>query len=462
MATPPLTVGRSVTTIAFCVPIARIEHSMTSSSQNEPSYGATAGRLRVFSALRYREYRLFWLGAVFSNLGIWALMAGRLWLMHDLTGSPLMLGIMTISNTGPVLLLAMWGGVVADRVNRLKLMTFTRAMFSLQALLTGVLIAFEVIQPWHLIAISLATGVLLSFDIPSRQAILPNLVDKEDLLNAIVLYSFIFGGAAIIGPMVFVPMVNLLGMDGLFFYVGITYALTVVSLLMMKPMPPSSDRDKGNLWEGLLAGFSYIRGHRVVLSLIGIGVAAGIFGSSFGTLLPVFAAQVLEGGLGSYGLLLLSMGAGGLIGTVALALFGNLKNSTALQLLTGVGFGLGLAVFSRISWLPASVAVIGLVGGASAAFGMINNTLLQSILDDDFRGRVMSIHQLGWGVSAVGGFLMGLLAEVAGAPFALSLSGLATAVATGTLALSVARGLRDESRLAAASVPSDLETTSGG
>jgi MFS family permease len=373
-----------------------------------------------------------------------------------------MLGLLTISSTGPVLLLVMWGGVVADRVNRLKLMTFTRAMFSLQALLTGVLVAFEVIQPWHLIAISLFTGILLSFDIPSRQAILPNLVEKGHLLNAIVLYSFIFSGAAVIGPMIFVPMVSSLGMDGLFFYVGITYALTVVTLLMMTPMPAKSGRDRSNMWEGLLDGLSYIRGHRVVLSLIGIVVVAGIFGSSFGTLLPVFAAQILEGGLESYGLLLISLGVGGLTSTVALALFGNLKNLTTLQLVTGVGFGLGLAVFSRISWLPASVAVIALVGGASAAFAMINNTLLQSIVDDEFRGRVMSIHQLGGAVSAVGGFLMGLLAEVAGAPFALGLSGLVTAIAIGTLALSVASRLRAGSLLAAASFPREPETTGDG
>ena len=133
-------------------------------------------------------------------------MAGRLWLMHELTNAALMLGLLAISSTGPILLLSMWGGVVADRVNRLKLVTFSRGMFSLLALLTGLLIAVDVIRPWHLIAISLATGVLLSFDIPSRQAILPNLVDREHLFNAIFLYSFLFGGSAVIGPTYFAPL----------------------------------------------------------------------------------------------------------------------------------------------------------------------------------------------------------------------------------------------------------------
>ena len=408
----------------------------------QPKGPVSSGRLQVFSAFRYREYRLFWIGAAFSNLGIWALMAGRLWLMHDLTGSPLMLGLLTVSGTGPILLLAMWGGVIADRVNRLRLITSTRAMFSALAILTGVLIAFDVIQPWHLIAIALATGVLLSFDIPSRQAILPNLVRKDDLLNAIVLYSMIFGSASIIGPALFAPMVNLLGMNGLFFYVGIAYALTVATLLLMKPMPRNLPDSESSLWDDLRAGLSYIQHDRAIVSLIGIGVVTGIFGSSFGTLLPIFADKILKGGVENYSLLLLASGAGGLVGTMALAFFGNLRNSMALQLLTGVGFGLALAVFSRITWLPASLVVISLVGGSSSAFGTINNTLLQSIIADEYRGRVMSIHQLGWGASAFGGLLMGFLAQTVSAPFTLTLCGLVTAVATAMLTISARRGIR--------------------
>ena len=420
---------------------------------------AFPGRLQVFSAFRYREYRLFWLGAAFSNLGIWALMAGRLWLMHDLTKSPLMLGLLTISGTGPILLLSMWGGVVADRVNRLKLMTFTRAMFSLLALLTGVLVALDIIRPWHLIVISLATGILLSFDIPSRQAILPNLVDREQLLNAIVLYSFLFGASAVVGPAYFAPLVNLWGLEALFFFVGISYALTVAMLVMMKPMPNVADVGNRGLWQDLFAGLSYIKGHRVVLSLIGIGVVAGLFGMSFSTLLPVFADKILEGGVEGYSYLLLGSGVGGLAGTALLAFFGNMKNSSLLQIVTGIGFGLTLALFSRITWLPASVAVIVVVTGCSSAFGMINNTLLQSIVHDQFRGRVMSIHQLGWGASAIGGFLMGFIAQSVSAPFALTLCGLVTAAATGTFSSFAYRGRNSTPQAFRRDIPGKTEAT---
>ena len=219
---------------------------------------ASRSRFRLFTALRYREYRLFWLGGAFSNIGMWALIFGRLWLMHDLTDSPFMLGVVTTSSLGPVLLLSLWGGVIADRVNRLRLVTVTRAMFAALALLTGVLVATDVIQPWHLIVISLGTGALLSFDIPSRQAMLPNLVPEEHLVNAIAVYSFLFAGSAIIGPGFFAPLVNIWGLEGLFFLIGVAYALTVVMLLMMKPLPQNSSLVKGGLWRGLKDGLRYV------------------------------------------------------------------------------------------------------------------------------------------------------------------------------------------------------------
>ena len=157
------------------------------------------------------------------------------------------------------------------------------------------------------------------------------------------------------------------------------------------------------------------------------------FGSSFGTLLPVFADTVLQGGVETYGNLLLASGIGGLSGTILLILFGRLKDSALLQVVTGLTYGVGLLLFSQITYLPASLSFILIVGAASTAFGTINNTLLQSIVDDEFRGRVMSIHQLGWGSSAIGGLLMGTLAQAISAPFALGVSGVAVALGATSL-----------------------------
>ena len=393
-----------------------------------------------FAAFRYTSYRLFWIGNAFSNIGIWALIAGRLWLMHQLTDSPLMLGLVTFAGLGPILLLSMWGGVVADRVNRMRLVVITRALFAFTALLTGILAATDIIEPWHLLAISLANGVLLSFDIPCRQAIVPNLVPRQHLMNAVVLQSLLMSGSTVIGPFLFAPLVRTLDIEGVFFFVGGMYVGTVVMFALVDPQPHIGDRKRTKPWRDLVEGFDYIRGSTTIVSLVALGILAGVFGSSFGTLLPVFADTVLGGGVETYGNLLLASGIGGLSGTILLILFGRLKDSALLQVASGLMFGLGLLLFAQITYLPASLSFILVVGAASTAFGTINNTLLQSIVDDEFRGRVMSIHQLGWGSSAIGGLLMGSLAQAVSAPFALSLSGVAVALGATSLTVLAMRG----------------------
>jgi MFS family permease len=415
---------------------------MMSMPAGTPPETPAASRFRVLAAMRYREYRLFWLGGAFSNLGMWALIYGRLWLMYDLTDAPLMLGVATISSLGPVLLLSVWGGVIADKVDRLRLVTVSRALFSLLALLTAALVATDVIRPWHLIAISLSTGVLLAFDIPSRQAMLPNLVPKEHLVNAIAVYSFVTAGSAIIGPGIFAPLVNFWGLEGLFFLIGIVYALTVVMLLLMKPVPRQTANDGSTLWQGLLEGLTYVRGHRMILSTLMVGVIGGIFGMSFETLLPIFADQVLAGDVYVYSWLLLAAGVGGLIGTVILAWIGNPGNAVTIQLVAGLGLGLGLLAFSQIDWLPASVGIMALVGGSSVTFLTINNTIVQNLVTEEFRGRVMSLHQLTWGVTSIGGLLMGSLAQLVDAPFALVVGGLVTASGTVVVSTLVLRQWR--------------------
>ena len=145
----------------------------------------------MLAGLKFREYRIFWIGNATSNIGIFMLMAGSLWLMNELTNAVLYLGILTFTGLGPILVLSMWGGVIADRVNRVRLVTITRGCFSATALITGLLVALNVIQPWHLISISLINGILLSFDIPSRQAMVPNLLPREHLVNAFALQSML-------------------------------------------------------------------------------------------------------------------------------------------------------------------------------------------------------------------------------------------------------------------------------
>ena len=387
-------------------------------------------RLHVFSVLKSRDYRLFWIGGLFSNLGIWALIAGRLWLMQILTDSALMLGVLTLSSLGPVVIFSMWGGVIADRVNRLKLMVITRLLFGIQAFLTGLLITLNIIEPWHLIAISIFSGFLLAIDIPSRQAIIPNLVTQNNVMNAVVLYSLLHSGAAAVGPAFLKPLVANWGLDGLFYFVGITYILTFIMLIMITSAPHISTRSNEKFFTGFTQGLKYIGNNKSIMYLLIVGIVGGVFGSSFGTLLPVFADKILNGDFQTYDNLLFSIGVGGAIGTLSVAIFGKVRNAVSIHIITCIIFCTGLLIFSNLTWLPACMVFLSLVGGATSAFGTINHSLLQVLVPDNFRGRVMSIQQLSWGSSAIGGLILGALAQYVNTPFSLSSSAIVTFVIT--------------------------------
>jgi MFS family permease len=393
-------------------------------------------------SLRYREYRIFWVGNASSNIGIWMLGAGRLWLMYKLTNSEMMLGLLTFASVGPILLLSMWGGVIADRVDRVRLVTVTRAMFAVTAILTGALVTFNIILPWHLLAISLCNGVLLSFDIPCRQAIVPNLIPRQHLVNAISLQSMLGSGSAILGPSLLPLMIHLWNIDGVFFFVGSAYAFTTLMFAGLKSHPLPKDSKATSPWTDLLSGFSYIRSRQVVVALISIGMVTGLFASSLPTLLPFFATDILNGDIRTYSILLLSSGIGGMTGALALASFAALRHSSFVQILTGGCLGMGFMALAGISWIPAAIAAIAIIGACSVSFGTINSTLLQSLLDDAYRGRVMSIHQIGWGASAIGGILVGVLAELVNVPFTFLLCGVITTVSIGALSIFVSRRLK--------------------
>ena len=377
----------------------------------------------MLTALKFRDYRIFWIGNATSNIGIFLLMAGSLWLMHELTNSALYLGILTFTGLGPILVLSMWGGVIADRVNRVRLVTITRGCFSATALIIGLLVTLNVIQPWHLIFISLINGILLSLDIPSRQAMVPNLLPREHLLNAFALQSILGTGSAIIGP-VFLPFIEKLwGIEGVFMVIGVAYAFTAVMFSKLSKQEIYATGKVQKPWRDLIEGFSYIKDHGVMIALISIGIVAGVFTSSYTTLLPVFAQDILGGDVQGYGNLLLSSGIGGMVGAIVIAQFAKSGDFNLIQTTSGIGLSLTLVVFAVNGNFILAVISIAVVGAFGVVFSTINNTFLQNMIADEYRGRVSSIHQLGWGASAFGGLLLGFLAQTFGPQFGLSLCG---------------------------------------
>ena len=373
----------------------------------------------MFIAFRYRDYTYFWLGGAFSNIGMWTLIHARLWLMNDLTDSEIMLGLVTMTALGPTIVLSVWGCVLADRINRLKLVMISRACFAILAFLTAALIMSNLITPWQLLGISLATGFLLSFDIPSRQAMLPNLVEKRHMVNAIALYSFLSVASSILGPGFFGPLVKLAGIEGLFILIGISYLLTVYMMALMNPDPHGHRQTGGNMAADLLDGLRYVKTHNGIFSLLIMGIVTGIFGMSFINLLPVFAKDILGSDVNGYSLLLFALGFGGILGVFIVARLTKDATGSKFLIVGGIGFSLFLMAFSQSTSLEIALILIGFLGLFELVFQTTNKILVQSMVEEKFRGRVMSVHQLTWGSPAFGGLIMGSIAQFSNVTIAI-------------------------------------------
>ena len=405
-----------------------------------------------FAVFGYREYRLFWIAAAFSNVGMWTLIYGRLWLMRSLTDSEILLGSVTAATMAPVMVFSVWGGVVADTVNRLRLLRFTRFLFAIAGLVTAVLIATDVIVAWHLLAISAVTGVMLAFDIPTRGAMVASLVPKEQLPSAISLYSVVFGGAAILGPSLFHPLVSAVGMEGLFFIVSASYVLTVLTLLRMdhKPHFAGKDGERATVTEttpktvgreplskkvrarvrDMVDGIKFVRRESAIAVIIGYGIIIGIVATPLETLLPVVTQEVYNGDTATYGRLLLAIGIGGLVGTFGITLIGTRSKPPLYLALGGVSVGICYIAFGAVDMLMFALAIAGALGGLSVVKGTMSTTVVQTLTSDAFRGRVMSLMNFTWGAQALGALVMGTLAQLWGAPFAFIVAGIAAIVAT--------------------------------
>ncbi|MBN4065005.1 MFS transporter, partial [Dehalococcoides mccartyi] len=279
------------------------------------------------------------------------------------------------------------------------------------------------VEPWHILAVSVVTGTLLAFDIPSRAAMVATIVPKEHLAGAIALYSIVFGAAAIVGPILIEPLVSAWGYEGLFYIIGTAYALTVVTLFTMKTKGHKVAATSRTAIGGLLQGFTYLKGQRSISSVILLGVTLGIFGTSFDTLLPVFADEIYGSGLDVGGSLLLGAGVGGLATTTAITIIGKRVRPALYLIIAGVGLGAAQLTFAQIDVLSIAVFVAGFIGGFKVVLGTMNATVIQTLVDEEYRGRVMSINQFTWGASALGGLMMGYLAQRFDAPTAMTLGG---------------------------------------
>jgi MFS family permease len=374
-----------------------------------------------FRALRHRDFRLFWSGQLVSLVGTWMQSVAQGWLMHRLTASAMMLGLLGFCQFLPVTLFSLWAGVIVDRVDRRRMLLITQSCALVQAVALAALTSTGHIQPWMVLALAFAFGVFNAFDLPARQSVLVDLVDgdRHDLTNAIALNSAAFNTARIIGPAFAGVLLATVGEAGCFWLNALSYVAVLIALYAIRARgkPPVTEHPL----EALRSGARYAWNTRPIRNLLVLlAVTAGL-GFQYMTLLPIYARTILARGAETFGLLVAAFGVGALIAAVMMT---RKLDRWALRrnLLIGLGAsGLGLGVFAWSRSVPLSLAM-----GLLAGFGLIlyvasTNILLQLTIDDSFRGRVMSYYTFMFvGTAPFGALWAGAVAQRFGAPIATS------------------------------------------
>jgi MFS family permease len=380
-------------------------------------------------AFRYRNYRLFWCGQLISLIGTWMQSVGQAWLVLTLTNSALDLGIVSALQFTPVLLLALWGGAIADRVPKRNLLVVTQSSALVLALIMGILTSTHLIQVWQIMILATLLGLVNAVDTPTRQAFVGEMVAKEAIGSAVALNSSLFNAARLIGPAVGGSLIGLLGIAPLFWFNAASFIAVIVALVQMRIAPRPVQTRRGSMGAQILEGLGHVRRTPLVaLVLLLVGVI-GTFGINFQVLVPLFAQSVLHKGAAGYGLLLASLGAGALIAAVSLA-FGGRAPRLGRVVSAALLFSLLELAFAASRAYPLSLALLALDGFAMVMFTATANTIVQTNTPEELRGRVMSIYVILFaGTTPIGSLFIGVLAHAYGAPVAMASGGGLSALA---------------------------------
>jgi MFS family permease len=381
---------------------------------------------RRYAALRYRNFTLLWSGLIVSNMGTWMQNVANGWLVLQLTNSPLWLGLLGLSFAVPMIVIPPFAGAVVDRVHRVRLLFFTQSMQMVTAIVLAVLTWTGRVQTWHILLASFIGALLLAFDNPARQALIPDLVQPRDLLNALSLNSATYTGAALVGPALAGAMLGPLGAGTLFFVNGISFLAVIFALAAMTGVRTHSGGQSGSLRSSLRNGLSFAWHSRMIIALLGLSALGGVFGRSYQNLLPVFGRDIWQAGAEGYGMLLSSAGGGALVGAFGLASFHRWRHQGAVMLISGFLFALSLIAFAVSPSIWLGLALLFITGVTSTVFSTIISTFIQFAVPNELRGRIMSLYTVTLiGLPSLGALGSGALAEwlggIPGAPRAVLL-----------------------------------------
>jgi MFS family permease len=385
---------------------------------------------RNLGALRHRNYRLYFVGMVISTVGTWMQSVAMPWLALLLTHDAFHVGLVVATQFTPMLVAGQFGGVLADRFPKRRILVFTQAAFMVPAFAMYFLTANGVAQYWMVLAAALAVGCINVVDVPSRQAFVIEMVGREDLLHAIALNSTIFNGSAVIGPSIAGLIIGLLGVPLCFLLNAVSYLASITALLLMTNLPAVIRATTGaSILVRIREGLSYARHDPVVGTLLLNVAVFSLFSMNRFTLLPIFADQVLHIGAAGFGFLTASQGLGALVGALSLAVLQRRLASGDVQFLIGLAWSIFLVAFSFSRFYPLSIALLVLSGFCQIAFVATSNTRIQAATPDHLRGRVMALYaQSLMGVGPIGSFQAGALAHFFGAPFAMGFGAVVSGV----------------------------------
>lgn len=379
----------------------------------------------LFRSFRHRNYRLFFVGQGISLIGTWMQQIAMTWLVYRITGSAFMLGVVAFSAQLPVFVISPFAGVVADRWNRRRLLVFEQSIALTQALVLAVLTLTHTIAVWHIVALGILLGVVNSFDMPVRQSFMIEMIgDRGDLANTIALNSSLVNIARLIGPSIAGIIVAAFGEGICFLLNGISFIAVIIALLKMDVVERPHGHEEHHVIKKLHEGFLYVSGFRPIRSILLLLALMSVMGVQ-PVLMPVFAKEVLQGGPHTFGFLMAAMGLGALSGAVYLASRKSVIGlARRIAIAAGV-FGTGLMALSiiQVFWL-ASIALY-LTGLGMMIQMASSNTIIQTISDDDKRGRVMSFYVMAFmGMAPFGSFLAGSLVTTIGVKWTLLADGL--------------------------------------
>jgi MFS family permease len=381
---------------------------------------------RAFSALHHRNFRLFWFGQLISLVGTWMQSIGQDWLVLTLShNNALLLGTVGALQFLPVLILSLFGGVIADRWPKRRVLLITQTSAMLLAFTLCALTATHVVQVWHIFVLATLLGIVNAVDMPTRQSFVIEMVGREDVMNAVALNSSLFNAARILGPGVGGLLIGWLGIAPLFLLNGASYVAVLIGLALIHPAdlfttvrPKSADGLRASLAQ-LGEGLRYVRQTTTLLVIVFVIGVVSTFALNLNVILPLFAAAVLNIGASGYGLMSATIGVGALVGALVIAATGR-KPRVSVLLISGASLALCETGFALSRFLPLSLLLLACIGFATVTFAATANTAMQTGSPDHLRGRIMGLYVVVFiGSTPIGNLFIGGLAGIWGPPIAL-------------------------------------------